>query len=196
MSNETARRVTQAEKAVSKLRTEADKCIQDCLNSIASELPGRLDDIARRTAQNEPNVAKSLGKDGLRILRQELAESAQRLGSEIANAANKVKWPQALSEYSNLSTRNIQTALFEFLYGPRVDRIATVFKRRGFSTGETSGHPQSLIYPQYLYQEKMLAPVVEALNSLGKAERAFASAKAADDEDTVASLWESSELDK
>lgn len=193
MSNETARKVAEAEALESEQRTKADERIRECLSGIASELPGRIDNIAKHTAQNQPDVTKSLGSDGLKVLRRELADSANQLTSELEDAADKIKWPQASSEYSLVSTRDIRSALFGFLNGPRVGRLAAVFNRHGFSVGDTSGRSQTLILPQSLYEEKTFAPVAEALNSLGKAERDLASAKAADDKDTVASLWDGSE---
>jgi hypothetical protein len=60
MSTETAQRVAQAEAFVSEQRAQADKQIAECLSGIASGLPGRIDDVARRTAQNQPDVARSL----------------------------------------------------------------------------------------------------------------------------------------
>jgi hypothetical protein len=79
MSNETAREVAQAEALESDQRAKADERIRECLSGIASELPGRIDDIAKRTAQNQPEVTESLGSDGLKVLRRELADSAQEL---------------------------------------------------------------------------------------------------------------------
>jgi hypothetical protein len=192
MSDETARMVAQAEAIESELCAKADERIRVCLSGIASGLPSRLDDIAKRIAQNQPEVTKALGSDGLKALRQELAEAAQQLALEIEGAADKIKWPQAVSEYSNVSTGNVHSALFEFLYGSPVDKLAAVFKRHGFSVGDSLGRSQSFILPQSLYQEKAFIPVAEALNSLGKAQRTLASAKAADDEDIVASLWDGS----
>lgn len=136
----------------SQMRARADERIRDCLSSVAAGLPSHLEAIAKRTAQSQPEVTKSLGSDGLKILRKELAESAQQLGSELDDAAEKIKWPEASSEYSKVSTRKIGTALFNFLYGSRVDRLAAVFKRHGFSVGSGSGHSQSSILPQYLYK--------------------------------------------
>ena len=65
---------------------------------------------------------------------------------------------------------------FGFLYGPRVDRLAAVFKRHGYSVG--SGSERSIL-PQDLYREESFAPVAEALTALGPAKQALASAKAA-----------------
>jgi hypothetical protein len=195
MSNETARKVAEAEALESEQCAKADERIRECLSGIASGLPGRIDKIAKRTALNQPEVAKTLGSEGLKVLRRELADSAQELAPELEGAADKIKWPQASSEYSGVSTRDIHSALFKFLHGPHVDKLAAVFKRHGFSVGDAHRDSQSLILPQDLYEEKTFAPVAEALNSLGKAQQDLASAKATHDQDTVASLWDNSELD-
>jgi hypothetical protein len=194
MSDETAKKLAEAEAHASQLRAKADEQIQDCLRNVASGIPARLDDIARRTAQSQPEAAKSLGSDGLRLLREELTQAAQALASEVEGAATQIKWPEAMSEYSKVNVRDVHSAFFEFLYGARVDRLAAIFKRHGFSTGETGvGRSQSFVLPQYLYEEKAFGPVAEALNSPATAERAVAAAKADDDKDIVTSLWEDSE---
>lgn len=143
-------------------------------------------------AQRQPEVTKSLGSDGLKALRDELAEAVRQLSTDLEGAADKIKWPQADSEYASVTPGKIHSALFEYMYGQHVDRLAAVFKHHGYDVGDGQGHSQSFILPQSLYREKEFAQVAEALNAMGKAERAAASAKAAGDEDIVESLWDDS----
>jgi hypothetical protein len=192
MSEDTARQLAEAQRLARELRAKADAEIDARLSAMASELRDRLDEIAKRTAQKQPEVTKALGSDGIKTFRAELAEEAQVLADDLRSAAGKIKWPRADSDYANVTVGNIHSALFEYMHGSRVDRLAAVFRRNGFDVGEHRNR-QSLILPQSLYREKDFEPVAEALNAAGEANRAAASAKAADDEDIVASLWSDSD---
>jgi hypothetical protein len=194
MSTETAQRVAQAEAFASEQRAQADKQIAECLSGIASGLPGRIDDVAKRTAHNQPDVARSLGTDGVNVLRRELADAAQQLGSELEGSADEIRWPQA-SGVTRIDYRQIHEALSAFLTGPRLDGIAAVFRRHGFSAGSRSGPSQTLVLPQDLYDQTSFIPVAAALSLLGTAELSLASAKADDDRATVDSLWDDSKLE-
>jgi hypothetical protein len=193
MSDETARNVARAKAVESELHAQADERIRECLGGIARGIPSRLDDLAKRTAQSQPEVTKQLGSSGLKTFREELAAAAQQLAMEVEGAGNEIKWPQAASDHSKADTGKVHSALFDFLYGSRLDKLAAVFKRYGFSVGDSPGHSQAFLLPQYLYQQDAFLPVAELLNSLWQAQRALAVEIAADDEAIVGSLWDGSE---
>lgn len=101
-------------------------------------------------------------------------------------AWEQIKWPT-----SYITAKDVRSALFDFLYGSRVDRIAAVLERHGFDIHDDgTRNAQSVILPQYLYDESILTPVTEALQLLAKAKEAAAAAKAVDDEAVIDSFWE------
>jgi hypothetical protein len=80
--------------------------------------------------------------------------------------------------------------LFNYMYGSRVNKLAGVFKRRGYSIHDNNRQgSQSLVLPQTLYEEAWFGPVAHALNALGEAERAVSKAKADDDSSAVDEIW-------
>jgi hypothetical protein len=186
MSDETARKLSEAETEEAKLRAEVDAQVRECLKDIAHGIPARVDKVAKKAAHSEPEVAKQLGADGLRSLRQELADTAAALAAELEAAAEQIEWPRGRVVKSG----SVHSALFKFLYGRRVDTLAAVMKRHGFSIQDDNAQrAQGLILPQDLYDQNGFDALAEALTFLSAAERAVAEAKAADDRAVVDSLW-------
>lgn len=190
MSDDTQRRLEEAVSAASRVRDEANQKKNECLNQVADGLPGKLDALAKGVAQAEPEVTKTLGKAGIQQLRTELANEGAVLAADIRGAVDRVKWPMPHSDFDKVEPRKIHSALFEYMYGLRVDKLAAVFKRHGFSIHEdNSRRTQGLVLPQSLYDEDAFGPVAQALNALGEAERAVSKAKAEDDRSTVDDIW-------
>lgn len=176
--------------AASQLREEADQQKNECLTQVAEGLPDKVDGLAKRVAHAEPEVTKARGKEGIEQLRTELAHEAALLAADIQGAADEIKWPIPQSEFDKAEARKIHSALFQYMYGGRVDKLAAVFKRHGYSIHDNnSQRTQGLVVPQSLYEEDKFGPVTEALNALGEAERRVARAKAADDNSTVNDIW-------
>ena len=190
MSDETAQRLEEVRATEVEQRAEADDRKRECLTAVAGGIPVHLEEIAKRAAHGQPEVAKELGSDGIKDLRRELADRAVVIASEVEAAVEQIEWPSPQSEFSKVEPRSIHSALFKFLYGRPVDSLAAIFKRHGFSIHDDNAQrAQGLIVPQSLYDEGDFAAVAEALNSLATAERAVAAAKAADDHDIVNSMW-------
>jgi hypothetical protein len=191
MSDETAKRLEEARTTEVVRRAEADDREQECLTAVARGIPARLEEIAKRAAHSQPEVAKELGSDGINDLRRELANGAAVIAAEVEAAVEQIEWPSTQSEFSKVEPKGIRSALFTFLYGRRVDSLAAIFKRHGFSIqDDNSQRSQGLILPQSLFDEGDFAAVAEELNSLATAKRVVAAAKAADDHDIVNSMWD------
>ena len=56
-----------------------------------------------------------------------------QLAADIQGAADEIKWPMPQSDFDKVDARKIHSALFQYMYGARVDRLAAVFKRHGYS---------------------------------------------------------------
>ncbi len=190
MSAETALELARAASLLSTRRAEADSAKRTCLESIAADLPAAVDRIAKRTAQAEPEVTKSLGKTGIATLRGELKTKADELALEIASAIDEFGWPYvetSKSSYvSSVTPGQVNQAFFKFAYGRRTNALAAVFKKHGYSIhDDNSQRSQGLVLPQYLCEDQHFEQVATALSSLAKAHMAFNVAKAADDKDIV-----------
>jgi hypothetical protein len=75
MSDETAQRLEEATVTQVERRAEADDRKRECLTAVACGIPARVEEIAKRAAQGQPEVAKELGSDGIKDLRRELSST-------------------------------------------------------------------------------------------------------------------------
>jgi hypothetical protein len=103
------------------------------LESIARDIPKYVDGLAKKEAQKQPDVARQLGSVGVKDLRKELAEAAAPLASEIEAANGQINWLG-----TQRGARDVRSALFDFMYGPRVNRIAAILKRHGSQSMTTT----------------------------------------------------------
>jgi len=183
------RTVQEALAAASQLRKEADHQKNECLTQVAAGLPGKVDELAKRVAHAEPEITKALGKEGVDQLRTELSHEAALLAADIQGAANEIEWPMPQSDLAKVDARKIHSALFNYMYGRRVDTLASVFKRHGYSIRDSNSQRQGLVLPQSLYEEDKFGPVAGALTALAQAESRVSRANAADDSSTVDDIW-------
>lgn len=190
MSESTAQELKRAETAVEARQQAADEEKRACLRVVAEGLPAAIDGIAKRTAQAQPDVTKALGVDGITKLRADLAAKASELAVELEDAIERIEWPSPSSEWSTTSKRDVQSALFHYFYGGRANRVAAIFKQRGYAI-EDDNHQRSqgLVHPHSFYREDDFVAVADAQNSLAAARRDYDEAKKADDEDTVSGIW-------
>jgi hypothetical protein len=190
VSEETTQKLREATAAAAARRAEAGVLKEQCIAEVAGGMAARVDEIAKRTAHAQPDVAKQLGSAGIQTLRKELAEQAELIAAELATAAGQLQWPIRQSQYSSIRPRDVHSTLFQYLYGRRMNSLAAIFKRHGFEVHDDNAHrTQGLIYPQSIYNESDFVELAEALNALADAEKAVAEAKADDDRDTVDALW-------
>lgn len=195
MSDDTRSALRRAEEELTSARHHARTIELQLLHAIAAELPARAEELARKTAHSQPEVTKSLGRDGVGKLRADLRSKADELADAVREGVDAIKWPQRESNYSPVKAREVQTAIFTFLYGSRVDSMATIFKRVGFSVQDDNAQrSQGLVLPQWLFSEDDLEgqfeAVAQALSAVADARAATARAKAADDKDAVDELWD------
>jgi hypothetical protein len=102
VSEETTQKLREATAAAAARRAGADALKQHCLAEVASGMAARVDEIAKRTAHAQPDVAKQLGSAGIETLRKELAEQAELIAAELATAGEQLQWPTRQSEYSSI----------------------------------------------------------------------------------------------
>jgi hypothetical protein len=65
MSDETAQRLEEVRATEAERRVEADDRKRECLTAVAGGIPVHLEEIAKRAAHGQPEVAKELGSDGI-----------------------------------------------------------------------------------------------------------------------------------
>jgi hypothetical protein len=150
MSEETARVLSDANNAAEQARKEADREKQACLDVVAENLQSKVDAVAKRTAHAQPEVTKTLGKEGIQALRSALRDGADILAEEIRGAVDRIQWPTA-EPYAPVQPGKIHSALFKFMYGTRVNRIAAVFKAHGYAIKDDNvDRRHGLLLPQEL----------------------------------------------
>lgn len=66
------------------------------LAGVVEDMPDRVDALARRTAQEQPDVTKALGRDRIQWLRAELAGAALSVGDGLLAASSSIEWPNPL----------------------------------------------------------------------------------------------------
>lgn len=193
MSEETALKLKEAEAAFASAEAAATTSKNELLATVARHLPGHAKHLAKRTAQSEPDVTRALGADGVTKLRAELEATADELAADIAGAASKIIWPTP-SHFSPVTSNDIRTALFNYLHGQRVGKLAKLFKDSGYNIHDNNNRgSQSLVLPQFLFKEEEMSAEIKSLGStlmaLFKANEAVVAAKKADDLADVDDLW-------
>lgn len=143
-------------------------------------LPAAVDRLAKRAAQAEPDTARRLGPSGVRDLKNDLSVRSAELAADLRSAAERVGWP----ETGLVATKDVHGALFQYLYGARLEPIGRVLKEHGLL------RPEGAVLPQDLYDEKFFGPLAEALSALSRADAALAQARKADDLRAVDDLWD------
>lgn len=190
MTDETARMLEEALDDEVAAQANADEFKRACLAYVAEELPGRLDAFAKTVAQGQPDVTRSLGAEGVRQLRSELETEATSLAGELKDSVGQISWPSSRSRYSQVDNDSIRTALFEYLSGVRVGKIAAIFKYHGYDIQDDNAQSgQGLVDPLSLYDESQFGLLARALKDLDSAKRHVASARTAHDNATVDDLW-------
>lgn len=182
MTDDTKVALQRATEAMTTARDEADQEKHVCLAQIASELPARATEVAKRIALEQPEVTKALGKEGITELRAELQAAAEELGRQFVAAADEIDWPLGTS-YSKVDNRKVHSALFNRFYG-RTGALTKVLTERGYKVEQSDP-----FLPQYLYTESSFTPLSSKLTTLGVAVETFHKAKKADDNATVDDLW-------
>jgi hypothetical protein len=142
-----------------------------------------LEAYAKRVAQSQPDVTKALGAAKLSAMRAELAAAAAKLGADLKASVDQIPWD---TKWTNRSD-GVHHALFEFMYGARVDALTRVLKASGFKFD--SGHG---ILPQDLYDQNSFGHMVEVNVKLGAAVARTARARAANERSDIDSLWDES----
>ncbi|MCC3283341.1 hypothetical protein [Arthrobacter caoxuetaonis] len=193
MSDETALKLKEAEAHFSAMEKDATARKNELLGAVAERLPAHAKNLAKRTAQSQAEATKALGAEGVKKLRKELDDMAEELAADVAGAVSEIKWPKP-TMYNPVTPNDVRTSLFNYMYGPKMNRMATVFKEHGFSIhDENARGSQSLVLPQSLFSLDEISAEIKALaaalTAVTKAEKAVEAVKKADDLAAVDDLW-------
>lgn len=182
MTDESKAALQQAIETMSAARSDADRETRACLEQIANDLPTRASEIAKRIAIDQPEVTKSLGKEGVAEMRSDLQGAAEELGRQFIAAGDEIEWPLGTS-YTKVENRHIHSALFHRFYR-RTTELSDVLNAKGYRLGDSDP-----FIPQALYTESKFTPLAAALTALGVATESSRKAKKADDDAAVEDLW-------
>ena len=195
MSQDTEQALARARAIEQSAADDAQDRIEALLNALAGGLADQAVAIARRVSQAQPNVATTIGREGITALRDELTAAAQSLAADVETHPEMFTWPSAQSEFSAVTANDVRSAIFKAWYGRRVDALGNVIEKYGFDVHrDNRERRQGVVLPQYLYtqevEEAHFGAVAEALTALGAAQRAVSRAQAALDREAVDSLWD------
>ena len=168
-------------------QANADAKQRETLAYIAEHVPEKAEAIAKRYAHDQPELTKSIGREGVDILRAQVAEEAGALGAAFVAATDEIKWPLSDGSYSKVEPRMIHSAIFKRFHG-KVDGIIRPIKSAGYRV-DTYGSRNGVIVPQELYEDSWFADLAKALTDLSTAQREFQAARATDDKSAVDGLW-------
>jgi hypothetical protein len=194
MSEQTRGALEQATARAEAARVSSDRAGQALLDQIASGIPARIDGIAKRAAEAQPEVTRQLGSEGIRAMRAELAERAGALATEVRGAASEISWPSEQSlRYGEVRTRHLDAALFSYLHGGRMNVFAEVLQSHGFAIyGDTTRRAQDVVNPHELYSEQWLSAFADARTALSAAQLQVRDAQRTHDESSVQTIWDGS----
>lgn len=183
--------VEQAEAALADAQQRFEGEQQAVLDRIADELPAKLDALGKKVAHGQPEVTKALGADGVLRLRADLAAASKVLVNDLRSARTLIAWPVDREEGRNgKETRHVHRAVFDYLHGDRINRVAQVFADHGYRVFEGFGTRQTLVLSDSLYDEKDFVDVYAFGVAVYEALRVRDRAQAAADDAEVESLWD------
>jgi hypothetical protein len=182
MTDETKAALQRATDALTTARKTAEREKQACLAEIATDLPDRAAETAKRVATEQPEVTRALGKDGVAKMRAALDAVSNELGQQFVAAVDEIDWPIGAT-YSKVENRQIHGALFKRFYR-RTGSLNQVLTTHGYDLSESDP-----FLPQALYAESKFTAVAAALSALGLAGEEFDAAKKADDNAAVDEIW-------
>lgn len=183
MSEETTRRLEEAKADEAQQQQIVAREKQQYLDALAEQLAGKVEAYGKKLAFEQPEVTKSLGRDGVEAFRRELVEAANGLGSLLRESADKIAWPTF--EYDRAKKRGLRSALYDFLAGGRTKPINDVVRSYGYHLDAYHG-----VSPYELVDDVDSRSVENNLELLTQKRKAVEAAKDADDQDTVADLWQ------
>lgn len=187
MTQETAAKVKLTASNLEEARAKARRGKEELLARVAAEMPGKVDDLAKRYAHEQPNVTESLGREGVAALRAELAVEAESLGAQFVDAIDSIKWPAG---HEVRGSSSIHSALFERFYR-RTSGLAEILERHGYKVRQSTYTSISeVILPQSLYDMNSLGNLAPLLKDLSSAVKEHEAAVAADKRANVNDLWE------
>ena len=190
MNEESSQAVVEATRNLAEACVRAEEQQTACLASIVDGLPAAVDGVAKLAALAEPEVTKELGAEGVRTLKEELHEQVLILAADLQTSRDRIEWP---TSESGVRPHDVHSALFSYLYGPRLDAVAAVLKRHGYDVRDQNAQrTQGLLLPQYLYDQDGFVLLAQALTNLGKALGDVRRAQANQDAEAVERLWGSS----
>ncbi|MGN7859508.1 hypothetical protein ACTJI8_02895 [Microbacterium sp. 22303] len=187
MSEETKAEIDRARTALGEAQTHASAVKRSALESIASNMPAKVDAIAKRIAHEYPEVTRELGADRVAQLREDLAKEAKRLGDQFVGAIDEINWPRS-EPYSQVRSQDIESALTARFRG-KVNGPSDILARAGYLKTNLYHREAVQTRPRELFDGEDFGPVAEALTALSKAEDSFKKALAADDRAVVNDLW-------
>ncbi|MFF2267383.1 hypothetical protein ACFVTZ_03905 [Cellulosimicrobium cellulans] len=166
------------------------------LVAIANDLGERAEQRARVITRDQAEQAHALGREGIARMRAELASVAEELADELARSRALINWPEQQKAWTGPGPDPIQKAIFDFLYGHRIDRLSEVLDRYGFEVSTSSSGTSSLLstfLPQYLYSDKerwaAFAAVNEATENVHAARAVLQRAEEEQRKASVDDLW-------
>lgn len=183
MTDKTKAALLLATQAVSNARANVDREVKAVLAEIAANLPERAAEAAKRVATAQPEVTKSLGKEGVAAMRSELDAAAEELGRQFIAAEDEIEWPLGTT-YTKVEKHHVHGALFKRFY-KKTGALSQVLTAHGYRLGDSEP-----FLPQSLYTESKFTQLAAALTALGLAEEKLQSAKKSDDDAAVNDLWD------
>lgn len=185
MSDETAQVLAKAEEALAEMTKIAERETEEFLAGVASEIPSRVDRVLKKAAQEQPEVTKALGREGLAKLRADLAAEAKKIADDLLQSGPSIDWPVPRG-WGSSNTSDVASALTEHLQaGP----LADIYHAAGY--GSSGNYRRTEMHSSHLVDSSTprYKQLVEVLRKLEDARSAVAEAKKADDAAIVADLW-------
>lgn len=168
--------VAAAKADVAACQKAADAAKDRCLHAVADGLRARIDEIGKRVAKEQPDVALALGRSGIEDLRADLADVADAMAADLIDARDRITWTDKNGDA-------VHNSLFPYLNDKRMRPISTALKQRGFDTS-------NVFLPQSLYGGWKDEELSTALTSLEAAEAMLKHATEAQKKQSVDDLWD------
>jgi hypothetical protein len=187
MSNETRAALTSARQTYMDASASASKAQDALLARLASDLPSKVDAVARRVAESDVQKARSLGKERLDEVRGELRRRALTYAEEIRQSRQDLPWRGSVQSSFGPSRFAVMDALRSLYTREVIEDFVKPLQVAGFAV-QARNYNSHDFFESENYEAEIDA-VVLAVDAAKAAQREVDNARRTDDQADLSDLW-------
>ncbi|WP_144763988.1 hypothetical protein [Curtobacterium sp. 9128] len=186
MSEETRQAVDAAQREYDEADQAERSVGRALIDAVAEALPARVEALARKAVDKNPDQVRKLGSEGMQKLRASLRSAAEEVAGQMRDQSG-TPWRGSYAQSFGTSNYAVTSAL-EGLFGyPEKSKLQAPMRDAGFNT-----HPEPFPSEQLARTEDhtdMIAALTRATMATNTAAKKVDTARKANDAQDVADAW-------